>query len=236
MGAAGPGVTQANGIGSTAQLIRYLRDMPTARRTDADEDLLIGLEGLAAQRLLRPLFDESLPVPDIATTQCVIWNFAGLKLPTVTEEYQAHLHQQTTPGQRAAQALYGLGAEVAQSIFSAAPISPTCWSSRSAQRGPTLRAGRSARTRSSARAVRPGRGSAVSASSRSKTSPCWRTSSSISDCAWDSSDLTSPKQPCSGVTATWTATRSCWPTTSTTPAPCSWSTTATTRSMTATER
>jgi hypothetical protein len=119
-----PESREANGIGSTAQLIRYLRDMPTARRTDADEDLLIGLEGLAAQRLLRPLFDESLPVPDIATTQCVIWNFAGLKLPTVTEEYQAHLHQQTTPGQRAAQALYGLGAEVAQSIFFGRPDQP----------------------------------------------------------------------------------------------------------------
>ena len=34
-----------------------------------------------------------------------------------------------------------------------------------------------------------------------------------------SSDLTSPKQPCSGVTATWTDRHpGCWPTTSTTPA------------------
>ena len=112
-----PESREANGIGSTTQLMRYLAQMPASERTEADTDLLIGLEGLAAQRLLRPLFDESLPVPDIAGTQCVVWNFAGLKLPTVNEEYQAHLHHQTTPSQRAAQALYGLGAEVAQSIF-----------------------------------------------------------------------------------------------------------------------
>ena len=50
-----PESREANGIGSTAQLMRYLRQMPTSERTDADTDLLIGLEGLAAQRLLRPL-------------------------------------------------------------------------------------------------------------------------------------------------------------------------------------
>ena len=95
-----------------------------AERTSADEDLLIGLEGLSSERLLGPLFDETLPTPDLASTQCVIWNFAGLDLPTVTEEYVAHLHQQTTPGQRAAQALYGLGADLAVSIFFARPEQP----------------------------------------------------------------------------------------------------------------
>ena len=73
---------------------------------------------------MRPLFDETLPTPDLASTQCVIWNFAGLDLPTVTEEYVAHLHEQTTPGQRAAQALWGLGADLAVSIFFARPEQP----------------------------------------------------------------------------------------------------------------
>jgi hypothetical protein len=119
-----PESRQARGIGSTMGLIRYLRDLPAAERTSADEDLLIGLEGLSSERLLRPLFDETLPTPDLASTQCVIWNFAGLDLPTVTEEYVAHLHQQTTPCQRAAQALWGLGADLAVSIFFARPGQP----------------------------------------------------------------------------------------------------------------
>jgi hypothetical protein len=117
-----PECRAANGIGSHRQLIGYLRGLREGR-VGADDDLLVGLEGLATQRLLRPLFDESLPVPDL-TAACVIWNFGGLELPTVGEEYTAHLHQQSTPGQRAAQALYGLGAALAQSLFFARPGRP----------------------------------------------------------------------------------------------------------------
>jgi AAA-like domain len=93
-------------------------------RVCADDDLLVGLEGLRTQRLLRPLFDDTLPVPDLGAAACVIWNFGGLELPTVGEEYTAHLHHQSTPGQRAAQALYGLGAALAQSLFFARPDRP----------------------------------------------------------------------------------------------------------------
>ena len=113
----------ANGIGSHHQLVGYLRDLREGR-VSADDDLLIGLEGLRTQRLLRPLFDETLPIPDLGSAACVIWNFGGLELPTVGEEYTAHLHQQSTPGQRAAQALYGLGAALAQSLFFARPDRP----------------------------------------------------------------------------------------------------------------
>jgi hypothetical protein len=111
-----------HGIGSSNQLIRFLRE----RRPDRvaiDDDLLIALEGLRAERLLAPMFDESLPVPDLSK-QLVIWNFGGLKLPTVTEEYTAHLHHQSTPSQRAAQALYGMAADLAQSLFFSRPNQP----------------------------------------------------------------------------------------------------------------
>lgn len=118
-----PDCRAANGIGSHRQLIGYLRELREGR-VAADDDLLVGLEGLATQRLLRPLFDESLPVPDLSGAACVIWNFGGLELPTVGEEYTAHLHHQSTPGQRAAQALYGLGAALAQSLFFARPDQP----------------------------------------------------------------------------------------------------------------
>ncbi|WP_431241046.1 ATP-binding protein (plasmid) [Mycolicibacterium aichiense] len=111
-----------HGIGSSHQLICFLRE-PRPDRVAVDDDLLIALEGLRAERLLAPMFDESLPVPDLSK-QVVIWNFGGLKLPTVTEEYQAHLHQQSTPSQRAAQALYGMAADLAQSLFFSRPAQP----------------------------------------------------------------------------------------------------------------
>ena len=51
----------ANGLGSLGQLIGYLRDLREGRDR-ADDDLLVGLEGLRTERHLRALFDESLPV------------------------------------------------------------------------------------------------------------------------------------------------------------------------------
>ena len=119
-----PASREARGIGSTTQLIRYLGDLSGTDRAAVDEDLLIALEGLQSQRELRALFDETLPIPDLGAAQCVIWNFAGLELPSVTEEHTAHLHELTTPGQRAAQALWGLGADLAQSIFFGRPEQP----------------------------------------------------------------------------------------------------------------
>jgi hypothetical protein len=118
-----PESREVNGIGSTRQLIEYLRHLREGR-VSADDDLLIALEGLRTQRLLGPLFDETLPVPKLASTQCVIWNFGGLELPTADEEYTAHLHDKAAPGKHAAQALYGLGVELAQSIFFSRPDRP----------------------------------------------------------------------------------------------------------------
>ena len=105
----------ANGLGSLSRLIALLGER-RPDRAGVDDDLLVALVGLRAERLLAPLFDDSLPTPNLSA-QLVIWNFGGLKLPTVTEEYQPHLHQQSTPSQRAAQALYGMAADLAQSLF-----------------------------------------------------------------------------------------------------------------------
>ncbi|MDQ2638391.1 MAG: ATP-binding protein [Actinomycetota bacterium] len=113
---------EGNGIRTSNMLIDFLRE----RRHDrvaVDDDLLIALEGLRAERLLAPMFDDSLPVPDLSK-QLVIWNFGGLKLPNVTEEYAAHLHHQSTATQRAAQALYGMAADLAQSLFFSRPDQP----------------------------------------------------------------------------------------------------------------
>jgi hypothetical protein len=105
-----------NGIGSINQLIGFLRDLREGRDA-ADDDLLVALEGLRTERHLRALFDETLPVADLASAAAVIWNTATLELPSVGEEYVAHLHQLTTPRQRAGQAIYGLAADLSQTIF-----------------------------------------------------------------------------------------------------------------------
>jgi hypothetical protein len=121
-----PQARHANGVGSTNALIGYLRDRTRTDRAQhgqIDDDLLIALEGMRAERLLAPMFDDTLPLPDL-TRQLVIWNFGGLTLPTVTEEYQLHLHRQSSPSARAAQALYGMAAELAQSLFFSRDTAP----------------------------------------------------------------------------------------------------------------
>ncbi|HZA08424.1 ATP-binding protein [Mycobacterium sp.] len=111
-----PETRDANGIGSLARFIEYLRGLRDGR-DGADDDLLVVLEGLRTERHLRAVFDETLPVADLARAAAVIWNTAGLELPTVTEEYAVHLHHLTTPRQRAGQAIYGLAADLSQTIF-----------------------------------------------------------------------------------------------------------------------
>jgi hypothetical protein len=113
----------SNGIGSLGQLIGYLRGLRSGRDR-ADDDLLVGLEGLRTESHLRALFDESLPVADLSSAAAVVWNTAGLELPSVDEEYVAHLHDRTTPRQRAGAAIYGLAADLAQSIFFSRPQRP----------------------------------------------------------------------------------------------------------------
>jgi hypothetical protein len=113
----------ANGIGSLARLIGYLRELRLGR-DHADDDLLVGLEGLATESHLRALFEESLPVAELSGAAAVVWNTAGLELPSVDEEYIAHLHERTTPRQRAGAAIYGLAADLAQSIFFSRPQRP----------------------------------------------------------------------------------------------------------------
>lgn len=112
-----------NGIGSLGRLIAYLRDLRHGR-DHADDDLLIGLEGLRTERHLYALFDESLPVAEPSDAAAVVWNTAGLELPTVGEEYVAHLHDRTTPRQRSGAAVYGLAAGLAQALFFTRPDRP----------------------------------------------------------------------------------------------------------------
>ena len=106
------------------ELIGYLRALRDGR-VAADDDLLVGLEGLRTQRLLAPMFDDTLPVPDAG--------FGAVRDLELRRPAAAHGRPRSTPRicttgpprrQRAAQALYGLGAELAQSLFFARPDRP----------------------------------------------------------------------------------------------------------------
>jgi hypothetical protein len=112
-----------HGIGSLAGLIGYLAGLRDGRDR-ADDDLLVGLEGLRTESHLRALFDESLSVADLTGAAAVVWNTAGLELPSVDEEFVAHRHERTTPRQRAGAAVYGLAADLAQTIFFSRPDRP----------------------------------------------------------------------------------------------------------------
>ena len=111
----------ARGIGSSRGLIEYLRQLPPSEKTAADEYLLIELEGLAADRHLRALWDENLVVPDFSNYQILIWNTAWLELPTSVETDTAHLHKEMTPRQRAGRAIYGLAIDTTMQLFFSRP-------------------------------------------------------------------------------------------------------------------
>ncbi|MBN7567161.1 ATP-binding protein [Mycobacteroides abscessus subsp. massiliense] len=115
----------AKGIGNSRGLIEYLRTLPADEKTSADEDLMIALEGLAADDHLRALWDQNLDVPDFAKHQILIWNVAWLDLPTNEETTTEHLHAEMTPRQRAARALYGLAVDTNMQLFYARPKEPS---------------------------------------------------------------------------------------------------------------
>lgn len=119
-----PRYLAANDIGDTHALINFLRDLPARDKTAADEQLLIGLEGLSADRHLRALFDRTLEVPDFNAYQIVIWNTAWLELPTSEETAAAHLHSEITPRQRAGRAIYGLAIDSTLQMFFSRPKEP----------------------------------------------------------------------------------------------------------------
>src|SRR5258707_594130 len=94
---------------------------PAAGKTAADETLLNELEALAADRHLRALWDQTLPVPNFTRYQIVVWNTAWLELPTSEETSTAHLHEELTPRQRAGRAIYGLAIDSIMQVFTSRP-------------------------------------------------------------------------------------------------------------------
>ena len=102
-----------NGIGSTRGLIGYLR----AEGTSADEQILHKLEVLSTRSYMQALFDEGLAAPKIATLSGLVWNMAGVVLPTAEEHEAAHRAARITRRERAGQAIYGICAELSQQLF-----------------------------------------------------------------------------------------------------------------------
>ncbi|MGD9620633.1 MAG: ATP-binding protein [Mycolicibacterium sp.] len=111
----------AAGVHTSWGLIDYLRRLAPGDKTAADETLLCELEALAADHHLRALWDQELQVPDFTRYQVVVWNTAWLELPTSEESTTAHLHEEITPRQRAARAIYGLAIDTIMQVFTSRP-------------------------------------------------------------------------------------------------------------------
>lgn len=114
-----PASRDTNGIGSMRGLMRYLRSLEGAN----EDPILEKLEVLSTKSYMQSMFDESLPAPRIEKLSALIWNMAGLALPSALEHETAHLAARIPRRERAGQAIYGICAALSQHLFASAPDS-----------------------------------------------------------------------------------------------------------------
>ncbi|ORV08036.1 ATP-binding protein [Mycolicibacterium fallax] len=101
---------------SLGGLVRYLRELTGAQRTEYEE-LTAKLDMWAGVDYLRCMFDDSLPVPPIAAKDAVIWLTGDLELPTITQTDEIHLYRRQTARARAGLAIYGMIATVTREAY-----------------------------------------------------------------------------------------------------------------------
>lgn len=109
-----PASRDTNGIGSWNRLVEVLRREAS---TDADREMLNKFEVLSNRSYMRALTDELLEAPDISKLSGLVWNMAGIPLPTSTENDTEHLASRISRRERAGQAIYGICAELSQQLF-----------------------------------------------------------------------------------------------------------------------
>jgi hypothetical protein len=117
------------GISSTAALITYLHtlqpptDGPDTRPgavAQLAEDLrpvLAALTSWATYDFTAAIFDDTLPIPDLAHLDVTIWQTGSLDLPDADDVAHEHLHRDLTDRQRASVAIYGMLVRLARVTF-----------------------------------------------------------------------------------------------------------------------
>jgi hypothetical protein len=123
-----PDARQHLGITSTAALMTYIAalqapDGPDTRSPQVvklGDDLapiLAALQSWATYDFTQAIFDDTLPVPDLATIDVTIWLTSSLDLPTAEEMSLAHLYENLSDRKRASVAIYGMLVRLARVTF-----------------------------------------------------------------------------------------------------------------------
>ncbi|KGI66042.1 ATP-binding protein (plasmid) [Mycolicibacterium rufum] len=125
-----PAARDALGLSSTAALMRYIRDIQaplgaaedtrSPQVTQLAEDLrpvLLALESWATYEFTQAIFDDTLPIPDLAALDVTIWQTGSLDLPDADEVANPHLYVALSDRQRASIAIYGMLVRLARVTF-----------------------------------------------------------------------------------------------------------------------
>jgi AAA-like domain len=116
-------------ITSTAALIRHLAGLqapPTGDDTRPDhiaqlaEELrpvLVALQSWATYDFTRAIFDDTLPVPNLADLDVSIWLTSSLDLPDAQEMSTPHLYEALSDRKKASVAIYGMLVRLARITF-----------------------------------------------------------------------------------------------------------------------
>ena len=125
-----PNARRALDIGSTASLMAYINGLQAAAGSDDDarphavtrlaEDLLpvlVALQSWATYDFTHGIFDDTLPVPDLAHLDVTIWNTGSLDLPDAQEMNTPHLYANLSDRQRASVAIYSMLVRLARVTF-----------------------------------------------------------------------------------------------------------------------
>ncbi|BBC69067.1 hypothetical protein MMRN_p0360 (plasmid) [Mycobacterium marinum] len=121
-------VAAALGITSTAALIKHINIQSPPTGPDnraaqvirlADDLAPIGaaLQSWATHDFTRAIFDDTLPVPDLARLDATIWLTGSLDLPTADEMNTPHLYERLSDRKRASVAIYGMLVRLARVTF-----------------------------------------------------------------------------------------------------------------------
>lgn len=126
-------VAAALDITSTAALMKYIshiqapstgpdnRAPQVVRLADDLAPILAALQSWASHAFTRAIFDDTLPVPDLARLDVTIWLTGSLDLPTAKEMNTPHLYEQLSDRKRASVAIYGMLVRLARVTFFADP-------------------------------------------------------------------------------------------------------------------
>ncbi|WP_301150505.1 ATP-binding protein, partial [Mycobacterium simiae] len=126
-------VAAALDITSTAALMSYISRIQAPATGPDDrapqvirlaEDLapiLAALQSWATYDFTRAIFDDTLPVPDLAALDVTVWLTGSLDLPTAEEMSTPHLAANLSDRKRASVAIYGMLVRLARVTFFADP-------------------------------------------------------------------------------------------------------------------